>query len=107
MVDAVHLILLVGFWLAVIVAAYHQPWWLPVPTGAVFAAIFGFMVAAAEGRASPEGFFAAGGGGAFCGLVVIGLRAVMRKVRRDPFEARPVPPAEKAWAKDEGHGPKI
>jgi len=37
MTDAVHLILLALFWIAVIMAAYREPWWLPVPVGAVAA----------------------------------------------------------------------
>jgi membrane associated rhomboid family serine protease len=113
--DAVHIILLIAFWVVVIMAAHQKPWWLPIPAGAVAAFLFGIVnLALAGGRAEPLGALFAAIGGAFCGLIVIGVRAVMRKIRRDPFEAKPETtkpmewPRIKGWQKpDEGHGPEV
>lgn len=91
---AVHLILFLAFWVAVITAAHHQPWWLPIPVGGGAALFGGVAMTAVQGGGNLAPIGMAGLSGCLSGLLVIGIRALMRKFRRDPFEARPETPTE-------------
>lgn len=77
----------VVFWIAVIVAAHREPWWLPVAVGAGAAPILGTITAASQSiPVTGTGFLMSAIGGAFSGLIVIGVRALLRRYRKDPLE---------------------
>lgn len=74
-------------WLPVVIAAYRRrPWWLPTAVGIGAAAVDDVLVAIfASARWDGHWLMPRILTGAVIGLIVIGVRALLRRFRRDPF----------------------